>query len=120
MKTIKTIEFSSIISFPGQHSFWREKGGSDRIAVADQSIVDTDGSFFQPQYADDGLLFVDFSTIVKQKHKLLRHLTPAMKTCWTLPVVDPDGKQSIALLCKKEYDWFMEYFGKTLKSTPED
>ena len=111
-KEYNKLRFRMIASIPGQHSFWMELGGYARIAIADQSIVKEDGSYYQPQHADNGLLFVDFHKIAEQDWELREcRLSPASDLCWYLPIVDVDGRQSSVLIDRKEYDWFMKEFG---------
>ena len=105
------ITFEMMKHFSGQHSFWIERGGYARVAVADQSIIDRDGNFAQPQTADHGLLFVDFHTIAEKKYELEEHrITPCSDKCWLLPVVDKDGKKFSTLIDKREYKWFMNKY----------
>jgi len=116
-KALKNMHFRKLISFRGQHSFWMELGGFARVAIADQSIMGRDGFMFQPQYADEGLLFVDFHTIAEQKYKLVESKSPSasQQPIWALPVVDIDGGKFTVILVKEEYDWFMSQWAKPAK-----
>jgi hypothetical protein len=111
---IKTMRFRKMVSFTGQHNFWMELGGYARVAIADQSVMGRGGFMYQPQFADEGLLFVDFHSIkiVKNRYELVESRSPAsQQRVWGLPVVDPDGEKFTVVLVKEEYDWFMLNFG---------
>jgi hypothetical protein len=115
MKTkIEKMRFRKLGSFRGQHSFWMELGGLARVAIADQSIMGRGGFMFQPQHADEGLLFVDFHSIKVSDGRYDLHESRSPGTqmrVWGLPVVDPDGNKFTVVLVKEEYDWFMMNFG---------
>jgi hypothetical protein len=104
-------KFRLIKAFTGDHNFWEELGGYNRIAIADQSVVRRDGSFYSPDQADNGLLFVDFHTICEKKYVLEYTKTPLKSIGYYLPVVDVYGEKFTTLLSKREHDWFMEKFG---------
>jgi len=109
---IKNMRFRKITSFKGQHSFWRELGGYGRIAVADQSIIDREGGFYQPQHQDEGLLLVDFHTLVENEYKMVKSQAPeSLADIYGLPVVDKLGDKYTIVLVKEEHEWFMRYFG---------
>jgi hypothetical protein len=112
---IMKMRFRKMASFTGQHSFWMELGGFARVAIADQSIMGRAGFMYQPQHADEGLLFVDFHSIkVKDgRYDLPESRSPGVsqQRVWGLPVVDPDGGKFTVVLVKEEYDWFMLNFG---------
>ena len=107
---LKKMRFRKLQSFKGQHSFWMELGGYARVAIADQSIMGRDGFMYQPQFADHGLLFVDFHTLGDNKYQMPCNTLSETPT-YGLPVVDVNGKKFTTILTKVEYDWFMKKFG---------
>ena len=111
IKDIDNLKFKRIKSFVGQHSFWDELGGYHRVAIADQSIIRRDNTFYQPQFADEGLLLVNFHALVESNYVMKEGKGPETEQpIWHLPVVDKDGQKFQLILVKEEYDWFMEYF----------
>jgi len=111
---IQKMRFRKMMSFVGQHSFWMELGGFARVAIADQSIMGREGYMYQPQYADEGLLFVDFHSIKKADNKyiLTESKSPySQQKVWGLPVVDIHGGKFVVILVESEYKWFMKNFG---------
>lgn len=111
---VKKMRFRKMASFTGQHSFWMELGGFARVAIADQSIMGRHGFMYQPQFADEGLLFVDFHSIkiVNHRYEMKESKSPeTQRRVWGLPVVDVNGEKFTVVLVKEEYDWFMLNFG---------
>jgi hypothetical protein len=111
---VRKMRFRKMAAFTGQHSFWMELGGFARVAIADQSIMGRQGFMYQPQFADEGLLFVDFHSIKAKdgRYDLPESLSPGTQMrVWGLPVVDPEGEKFTVVLVKEEYDWFMLNFG---------
>ncbi len=113
---VDKMKFRMIKSIAGQHSFWEELGGMNRIAIADQSIIRRDGSFIQPQFADNGLLLIDFHTLCDNKYVMPCN-TLSERATYAFPVVDRFGSKYTIILIQSEYDWFMEKFALPQKAT---
>ena len=106
---VNKMKFRMIKSIFGQHSFWEELGGMNRIAIADQSIIRRDDSFIQPQFSDNGLLLIDFHALCDSKY-VMKCNTLSEKPTYAFPVVDRFGSPYSIIFTKEEHDWFMEKF----------
>ena len=117
------MHFRKMISFAGQHSFWMELGGFARVVIADQSIMGREGFMYQPQHADDGLLFVDFHTLAENKYVMqesVQYGNNGDYKIYALPVMDEHGSKSATLLTKGEHEWFMNEWGCPKKKEKEE
>ena len=106
---VNKMKFRLIKSIAGEHSFWEELGGLNRIAIADQSIVRRDGSFIQPQFSDNGLLLINFHALCDSKYVMPCN-TLNEKPTYAFPVVDRFGSPYTIIFTKPEHDWFMKKF----------